>query len=79
LLGPAATTLSYLSVLAINDERTHAFQARESIDHPTNAARMVVVVLGERHSLSTMLVQLNTPTVEFDLVQPLLAARRRGA
>jgi hypothetical protein len=26
-----------------------------------------------------MLVQLNTPTVEFNLMQPLLTARRRGA
>ena len=38
---------------------------------------MVVTILGEGRGRVAMLVQLNTPTVEFDLVQPLLAARWR--
>jgi hypothetical protein len=37
---------------------------------------MVVAILGEGRSRATMLVQLNAPTVEFDLVQPLLAVWR---
>jgi hypothetical protein len=36
---------------------------------------MVVAILGDGRSRATMLVQLNAPAVEFDLVQPLLALR----
>jgi hypothetical protein len=36
-------------------------------------------VLGEGRGRATMLVQLNAPAVEFDLVQPLLTARRGEA
>jgi hypothetical protein len=38
-----------------------------------------MAILGEGPGRVAMLVQLNTPTVEFDLVQSLLAARWRGA
>ena len=40
---------------------------------------MIVTILGEGRGRATILVQLNTPAIEFDLVQPLLTARRRGA
>jgi hypothetical protein len=40
---------------------------------------MVVSILGEGRGRVAMLVQLNTPAVEFDLMQPLLTARWRGA
>jgi hypothetical protein len=33
---------------------------------------VVVTILGEGHSGTAILVQLNAPTVEFDLAQPLL-------
>ena len=35
---------------------------------------MVVTILGEGRGRVAMLVQLNAPAIEFDLVQPLLAA-----
>src|SRR6516164_7634117 len=38
---------------------------------------MVVAVLGEGRSRIAVLVQLNAPAIEFDLVQPLLTARWR--
>jgi hypothetical protein len=39
---------------------------------------MVMAVLGERRGRATMLVQLDPPAIEFDLVQPPLAARWGG-
>jgi hypothetical protein len=38
---------------------------------------MVMDILGEGRGRFAMLVKLNAPAVEFDLVQPLLAARWR--
>ena len=40
---------------------------------------MVVTILGERRGRATMLMQLNAPAVEFDLLEPLLNARWGGA
>ena len=40
---------------------------------PDPRPRPVVAILREGRGRAAMLVQLNTPTVEFDLVQPLPA------
>src|ERR1700757_1576669 len=40
---------------------------------------MVVAIFGEECGRAAMLVQLDPPAVEFDLMQPLLAARWSGA
>jgi hypothetical protein len=40
---------------------------------------MVVAILGEECGRAAMLVQLDPPAVEFDLMQPLLRAVERSA
>ena len=67
------------TVAVARHERAHAGQGRESIDYPTDAARMVVAGLSEVRGRATMLVQLDATAIEFDRVQPLLAPRRGRA
>jgi len=61
--------------LGIDDGRARR-QAQEAIADGGKPARVVVAVATEDHHLIAMLVQLGTPAVELDLVQPAMAGRR---
>jgi hypothetical protein len=65
--------------LAVDDERAHAWQARQGVGYPRDAAGKVVAVLTVERGRVAMLVQLDAPAVEFNLVQPPLGARRSPA